>query len=160
MQRKRIGSMMIVLALAGFLAGILPAQNPQPGALPAGAIQVPVEKLAWGEAPPSLPAGTQMMLLEGDPRKEGLFTLRLKIPAGTRLQPHWHPRDERVTVLSGLVKVGFGDEFEEANMVSFGPGSFYLNPAQSRHYVWFVEETVMQLTNVGPWEVLYPGQPE
>lgn len=100
------------------------------------------------------------MLLEGDPRKEGLFTLRLKIPAGTRLQPHWHPRDERVTVLSGLVKVGFGDEFEEANMVSFGPGSFYLNPAQSRHYVWFVEETVMQLTNVGPWEVLYPGQPE
>lgn len=152
--------MMIVLALAGFLAGLLSAQDPQPGPLPVGTIQLPAEKLAWVEAPPSLPAGTQMILLEGDPRKEGLFTLRLKIPPGTRLQPHWHPRDERVTVLSGLVKVGFGDQFEEAKMVSFGPGSFYLNPALSRHYVWFVEESVVQLTNVGPWEVLYPGQPE
>lgn len=114
MQRERSALMIMILAVAGLLTGILTGQNPQPGQLPAGAIQAPAEKLTWAEAPPSLPAGTRIMLLEGNPQKEGLFTMRLKVPAGTRLQPHWHPRAERVTVLSGLVKVGFGDEFEEA----------------------------------------------
>jgi hypothetical protein len=38
-------------------------------------------------------------------------------------------------------------------MASFGPGSFYLNPAKSHHYVWIVEDTEMQLTGMGPWEL-------
>jgi hypothetical protein len=38
-------------------------------------------------------------------------------------------------------------------MATFGPGSFYVNPARSRHYVWVVEDTEMQLTGMGPWEL-------
>jgi len=37
--------------------------------------------LSWGAAPPSLPAGAQAALLEGDPAKEGPLTLRLRLTA-------------------------------------------------------------------------------
>ncbi|MCW5898821.1 MAG: cupin domain-containing protein [Flavobacteriales bacterium] len=121
--------------------------------LPPGAIQVPAEDGVWQDAPATLPPGTRMLLLEGHPAREGFFTMRLRIPAGTRLAPHWHPRDERVTVLSGLVRVGFGDHVNEAEMATFGPGSFYLNPLHSHHYVWFMEDSELQLTGIGPWEL-------
>ncbi len=119
-------------------ASLLDAQS-APRALPPGAIQIQGDSAAWVDAPPTLPAGTKMMLLEGDPRSEGLFTMRLRVPAGARLQPHSHPQDERVTIFSGLVRVGFGETFDGSRMTSFGPGSFYVNPAGSQHYVWIVE---------------------
>jgi hypothetical protein len=122
----------------------LPAQTIT---LPEGAIQVPGGTGTWYDAPPSLPPGTRM-LLEGSPASRGFFTMRVRVPAGARLQPHWHPGDERVTILSGLVRVGFGDRFDESTMTTFGPGSLYLNPARSHHYVWIVEETEMQLTGI------------
>ena len=42
-------------------------------------------------------------------------------------------------------------------MASFGPGSFYLNPPESLHYVWCVEDSELQLTGMGPWEVHFQG---
>jgi quercetin dioxygenase-like cupin family protein len=125
----------------------------QSQALPEGTIQVPGGTGTWVDARPPLPAGTKMLLLEGHPAKEGFFTMRLKLQAGGRLQPHWHPREERVTILSGLARVGFGDSFVEKEMTTFGPGSFYVNPPKSHHYVWIVEDTEMQLTGIGPWEL-------
>lgn len=120
---------------------------------PEGTIQVPAGAGTWMDGPPTLPAGTKIMILEGHPAKEGMFTIRLRVPAGTRLAPHWHPRDERVTILSGMAKVGFGDVFDEATMASFPAGSFYLNPPKSHHYVSVPEDTEMQLTGMGPWEL-------
>lgn len=94
-----------------------------------------------------------MMLLEGHPGQKGMFTMRLKLAGGGRIQPHWHPADERVTILSGEARVGFGETFDESKMAVFKTGSFYLNPAKSNHYVWVVEDTEMQLTGMGPWEL-------
>lgn len=93
------------------------------------------------------------MRLEGDSAKAEMFTLRLEVPAGTKIQPHWHPRDERVTVLSGEVLVGFGDVFDETAMNRLGAGSFYINPARSHHYLMFPVESVVQITGMGPWEL-------
>ena len=137
----------------GVLLTASPPETPQSAGLPPGTIQVPGGTGLWGPAPPSVPADSQMMLLEGNPAEKGFFTMRVRLSAGTRLQPHWHPREERVTILSGLARVGFGDTFDEARMASFGPGSFYLNPPKSHHYVWIVEDTEMQLTGMGPWEL-------
>ena len=64
--------------------------------------------LKWGPAPPGLPAAVQATVLDGDPTKPGLFTVRLKAPDGTQIMPHWHPADEHVTVLSGALMVGMG----------------------------------------------------
>ena len=120
--------------------------------LPEGTIQKPVDAHQWADAP-HLSPGVQMLVLEGSPKAEGMFTIRLRIPADTRLKPHWHTRDERVTILSGLAKVGFGEAWNEETMTSFPAGSFYLNPPMSHHYVWIVEETEMQLTGMKPWEL-------
>jgi quercetin dioxygenase-like cupin family protein len=148
----------VLALLAGLLSlpSWLDAQSPAPPVLPPGTVQVQGDSAAWTAGPPTLPAGTQIMVLEGNPAQQGFFTMRVWIPAGARLQPHSHPQDERVTIFSGLVRVGFGETFDEARMASFGPGSFYINPAGSRHYVWVVEETVMQITGMGPWEIHYP----
>ncbi|HEV7919527.1 MAG TPA: cupin domain-containing protein [Thermoanaerobaculia bacterium] len=119
-------------------------------AVPPGTIQV--TKVTWSPGPPALPKGTQIAVLEGDQTKAGMFTLRLKLPRGAQLPPHWHPRPERVTVLSGEVRVGFGDKVSK-DVTTFRAGSFYVNPALAHHFVSFPQETVIQITGEGPWEV-------
>lgn len=119
----------------------------------AASIQVPSDSIVWNAAPPSMPAGTNIAILEGDPKKAGLFTIRLRVPAGAAIAPHWHPRPERVTVLSGRVSVGFGETADRTSTTAFDAGSFYVNAPGSRHYLFFDEESVLQLTCEGPWEL-------
>jgi len=147
-----LGTLVVATTLA---TASLSAEPPPAPALPAGAIQVPTGAGTWVTGPPGLPAGTRVMRLEGDPAQDGMFTIRLRVPAGTRLQPHSHPRDERVTVLAGEVLVGFGDAFDESVMTGFTAGGFYVNPANSHHFIWFKSESVVQITGTGPWELHY-----
>src|SRR4029453_19186151 len=56
------------------------------------------EQIEWRDGPPSMPHGARMALLEGDPTKEGFFTMRLRLPDGYRVAPHWHPNTERLTI--------------------------------------------------------------
>lgn len=144
-------------ALLAVLLLVFPggASSPEKGAapLPAGTIQMTPDSIPWTAGSASLPPNTQVAVIEGDPKKEGIFTMRLKLRAGVRILPHWHPRDERVTVISGAVSVGFGDSFDSARLKRFPAGSFYVTPAMSRHFLSIDEETVLQLTGMGPWEL-------
>ena len=128
-------------------------------AAPPGALQLQPEAMPWAAGSPAMPSGTRIAVLEGDPKAQRFFTIRLKVPAGSQIAPHFHPRDERVTVLSGTVAVGFGDAVDETAVTRFGAGSFYVNPANSHHYVLFPEESVVQVTGVGPWEVRFLEPP-
>ena len=85
-------------------------------------------------APASLPPGAQAAALEGNPSKPGPFTLRIKIPDGYRLPPHWHPADEHVTVVQGAFVMGIGDKFEQTGGHELRAGAFALMPAGTRHY--------------------------
>src|SRR5213592_4253503 len=38
--------------------------------------------IQWGDAPPSLPKGAKLAVLEGDPSKKGFFVIRIKAPDG------------------------------------------------------------------------------
>jgi quercetin dioxygenase-like cupin family protein len=151
---KLYPAIVVAFSLSAITASAQTMSSDQP---PPGTIQHRAETMQWRDAPPSMPAGTKIMVLEGNPAAEGLFTMRLKIPAGTVLPPHWHPRHERVTVLSGSIRVGFGDVVDESATTTFNAGSFYVNPPDSHHYVIFPEETVMQMTGVGPWELHLVG---
>ena len=122
---------------------------------PPETIQVDAAKIVWKDGPPTMPKGTKAAVLEGDPKSPGIFTMRLRVPAGAKEMPHWHPRPERVTVLSGEVKVGFGDTWDAASMRAFHTGDFYVNPPESHHYVAFPRTSVIQITGEGPW-VLNP----
>lgn len=121
--------------------------------LPPGSVQLHADALSWAPGSAAMPAGTQIAVLEGDPKLNRYFTIRLKVPAGSKIGPHWHPRDERVTVISGSVQVGFGDAIDEAATAKFAAGGFYVNPANSHHFVLFPEDSVVQVTGIGPWEI-------
>jgi quercetin dioxygenase-like cupin family protein len=111
--------------------------------------------LKWGEPPPGLPAGAQSTLLSGDPGKKGLYTVRMRAPAGYRIMPHTHPTAEHITVLSGTFHMGTGDKFDESAGHSMGPGSFMVMPPGTKHFAWASEETVIQVHAEGPFVITY-----
>jgi len=113
------------------------------------------EDITYQAGPESLPQGAEYAILEGNPAEEGAFTMRLKFPNDYRIPPHTHPRTERVTVLSGTFNLGMGREFNQENMESLSEGAFFSFPPGMEHYAMTTEETVVQLTSNGPWEVNY-----
>src|SRR5882757_6438028 len=70
-------------------------------ASPSFADNMPVnaDGLTWGAAPPVLPKGAQIAVLSGDPSKDGLYVLRLKMPANYKIPAHNHPTAEYVTII-------------------------------------------------------------
>jgi quercetin dioxygenase-like cupin family protein len=113
-------------------------------------------QIKYGPAPPLVPAGAQFVVLEGNPMAAtGEFTVRLKMPAGYKLPPHWHPNRENVTVISGVLKVGMGDTFEEGKMKTYPQGGFvYLDP-DMHHYAMASGATVVQVHGLSPFEFHY-----
>ena len=80
--------------------------------------------MKWGSSLPGLPAGAQTAVLSGDPNKAGeAFTISVKMPDGYVVRPHWHPTAENMVVISGNMKVGTGDSFNEASMTELGPAA-------------------------------------
>jgi quercetin dioxygenase-like cupin family protein len=111
--------------------------------------------IKWGPAPASLPAGAEAALLYGDPTKEGVFALRIRIPKDYQIPPHTHPKAEVVTILSGKFNVGMGPKADRTSTQSLGAGAFMAMPPQVAHYVFSDEETVLQITSDGPWAIDY-----
>jgi len=109
----------------------------------------------WGPAPASVPKGAQAAAIYGDPSKEGLFALRLKLPKGYHIPPHTHPRPELVTVLSGTLRLGEGATADQAKAKPLPAGSFFAMSPGMQHYVYADEETVLQLNTTGPWGLTY-----
>ena len=143
----------VCLALLGGGSTAL-AQQPS---TPAGAHTVlSADTLKWGPAPPGLPAGAQVTVLNGDPAVAGeIFTLRIKMPAGYKVPPHWHPGAEHITLLSGQLMVGMGDTFDTAKMQAMSAGSFATMPKEMRHYVQAKGPVILQLHAVGPFAITY-----
>lgn len=114
------------------------------------------DQVKWGPVPAFVAPGAQLAVLEGDPTaSSGDFTVRLKMPSGYKIAPHWHPKRENVTVISGSFKVGMGDKFDQNKMTAFGPGSFaYLDP-DMHHYAMSSGETVVQVHGMSPLQFNY-----
>ena len=122
-------------------------------------VLVPADKVKWGPAPPALPAGAQISVLEGDPGQKGAITLRLQFPANYTVPPHWHSMTERVAVLSGTLQVGMGDTLDRQASKALRPGGFVSLPAKMHHYAWTATPTVVQINLEGPFDIYYvnPG---
>jgi quercetin dioxygenase-like cupin family protein len=142
--------MRIAILTALLAAAVLNAQTPPK---PDPPIALAPEAMVWTDGPSTLPPGSKVAVIEGSPKTDGMFTMRLRIPAGSAIPPHWHPRQERVTILSGAVDLGFGSVANAGNTKRYRAGSFYVNPPRVMHFLFFPEATEMQLTGVGPWEL-------
>jgi quercetin dioxygenase-like cupin family protein len=137
-----------ILALAEF------ASTAPSAAMDEHTIVAPQE-IKWGPAPAVLPAGAEAAVLFGDPSKEGLFALRLKLPEGYSVPPHMHPVDEVVTVISGKFSLGMGETADQGVTQTLPAGSFIALPPNAPHYVFVDEETIVQISTIGPWGLTY-----
>jgi len=118
-------------------------------------VLVPADRVQWGPAPPALPAGAQIAVLEGNPAEKGPVTLRLRFPANYNIPAHWHSMSERVTVLSGAFHVGMGDKLDRHDSQTLEPGGFVSLPATMRHFAWTATPTVVQISLEGPFDIFY-----
>lgn len=113
------------------------------------------DKIQWMQAPNALPAGAKLAVLEGDPFKHELYTMRLSMPDGYRIPPHTHTAAEHVTVISGMFNLGMGGKFDAAAGTAMPPGTFGFLAPGMKHYAWATGETVIQLSGMGPWTITY-----
>lgn len=113
------------------------------------------DSIKWGDPPPVFAAGAQFALLSGNPMAAGPYVVRLKLPDGYKIMPHWHPAQENVTVISGELHVAMGDKFAEAGMHALPPGGFAPIPAHAHHYAMAKGETVVQVHGMGPFKLTY-----
>src|SRR5688572_28814180 len=101
-------------------------------------------ELKWEPGPPSLPPGAQVAKLEGDPAKAEFFAMRLRLPDGYRIAPHWHPKHERVTVISGTLHLGQGESFDRAAAHALPVGSYATMSPGMRHFAFAKGVTEIQ----------------
>jgi hypothetical protein len=118
-------------------------------------VVVTPDKIKWGPAPPALPSGAQVAVLAGDPTKSGMYTMRVKLPDGFKVPPHWHPTDENVTVIQGTFNIGRGEKFDRAATQEMPAGSYMRMPKTMQHFAWTKGETIVQVHGMGPFEINY-----
>jgi hypothetical protein len=152
MRRFAFGMAIIVLAVTAAFA-----QQPigTRGSMAGGAVIFTPGEATWMPAPDALPAGAQLAVLDGDPMGTGPFTVRLKLPDGYTVAPHWHPTDEKVTVIEGTFLVGMGDQFSESSLKTLGAGSFAKMPQHMNHYASAKGATTIQIEGMGPFAMTY-----
>ncbi len=160
---KKILALTTAIALTGASAGLASADQKKAAAAGRKAEKAAAAhhavftpgNIQWGNAPPVLPAGAKIAILEGDPAKPGPFTMRLKFPDGYKIQPHWHPGVEHITVISGTFHVGLGDKFDNGKGDTMPAGSFGYVAPKMHHFAWTNGETEIQIHTVAPWKLVY-----
>jgi quercetin dioxygenase-like cupin family protein len=118
-------------------------------------VMVRPDDVKWGPAPPGLPAGAKVAVLSGDPGKAVPYVLRVKLPEGYKVPPHWHPTTENVTVIKGTLMVGKGEKFDADASEALTAGGFMSMPKEMRHFAWAKGETIIQVHGIGPFDITY-----
>lgn len=116
--------------------------------------------IAWQSAgqwadfnPPGFPPGARISILSGDPTQAGPFVVRIALPDGYAIPPHWHPTIENVTVLQGTVLFAMGERADRSQTRPFRTGAFAAIPARQPHYAWMEGATILQVHGEGPFQL-------
>ncbi len=130
---------------------------PMPAAWPAETSQMVSrsnDQLSWSDfSPAGFPAGGKITVLQGDPFSPGQFVLRLQLPDGYQIPPHWHPTGEYLTVISGEAQLGMGNRVDMNSTQRFRAGDFAFIPARQPHYGRTTGTTVLQISGQGPFQL-------
>jgi ketosteroid isomerase-like protein len=122
---------------------------------PAQHVMVPPSAIKFMDGPPGLPPGAQFAVVSGDPSQAQPFVIRARVPAGYRIAPHWHPTAENLTILSGTVALGMGEQFDQAAMTDLAAGGYATMPAEMRHYFLAKSAATFQVHGMGPFAITY-----
>ncbi len=60
-----------------------------------------------------------------------------------------------MTILTGAVRYGQGNLPDTNAEKTLSAGGFAATPAETGHWVSFEDDTVIQVTGVGPWNITY-----
>ena len=113
-------------------------------------------ELSWKSAPTSLPAGAEIVVIEGNLSNAEPFIFRLKLPKNYKLAPHTHPAIEHVTVISGTLYFGTGSEFVPEKAKAYPAGSVIIMPIGHAMFGFTKDqETIIQVHGIGPWGLTY-----
>ena len=150
--RKIFSLLILVLVMPGAHAQTDAITAPESKTTVHLPLQRCASELQWIDAKPPMPTGAKVAVIEGNPKTEGHFTIRLKFPPYYKIPAHLHPVDERTTVLSGAINVGFGEILDTTSATRLEAGCFYVNPAGVHHFAFTSEqETEVQVSTNGPW---------
>lgn len=146
----------VVLASLVVLVGIAGATDSAPREIRLTPEEIATKVAGSGGAGTSGVAGIRTTVLLGDPTAAGLYTIRLSVPANTKIEAHTH-RDERsAVVISGTWYFGYGDKASEAATKALKSGSFYTEPAGVAHFALTkAEPVVVYITGQGPTDTKY-----
>jgi quercetin dioxygenase-like cupin family protein len=146
-----------MLAMLFFASSGIFAQGHSDSAMQhhSGHIMVNGAGIKWMDGPPFLPAGVKLAVLEGDPSKEGPYTVRLLMPANYSIPPHTHPTIEHVTVIEGSLFMGAGNTLNRTTATQLKSGGYAVMPAGFAHYVFSKGRTIVQVHGTGPFAINY-----
>ena len=118
-------------------------------------VMVEEAQVKWKPASGALNKGAETAVLSGNPGMPGPFVMRIKMPAGYKIAPHWHPRNENVTVISGTLSLGMGVTFDVNAAKPLAAGGFALLPAKMCHFAWTRDGATIQIHGMGPFRIIY-----
>jgi quercetin dioxygenase-like cupin family protein len=120
-----------------------------------GFVRIKPEEIVWDERA----TGPDFAILAGDPQKPGFYVVRARFAPGVMSQPHSHPSDRHVTVISGTWYTGTGAKFDPNATVGLPPGSYMLHPANAVHFDGAKgEEVIVEIKGIGPAPTVPVGQ--
>jgi quercetin dioxygenase-like cupin family protein len=155
-RRSNVKKSFAILGLLSLLAASAAGDDKPGHAGDKEHVVVRPDAVKWARGPASLPPGSEIGVVVGDPSKAGVpYVIRVKLPDGYKVPPHWHPSDENVTVLKGVLLIGTGEKLDAAKTEEVPTGSFMRMPRTMRHFAVAKGETILQLHGVGPFEITY-----
>lgn len=163
------GLLLVLSQLMMGCGGSAPEPEPQPAPESPAAAFDPASEVPEGERFPSasqvrwlvapqvagLPEDVMIAFIDGNPLLKDPFTFQLRFPPDSGLMPHTHPATTRMSVISGVMLMGMGTEFDRSALTAIPAGEFIYDVKNTPHYVWFEEETIIQFRGMGPFGIDY-----
>jgi quercetin dioxygenase-like cupin family protein len=105
---------------------------------------------------PSFPPQARLAIVVGRITEPAPYVVRVKLPGGVKLMPHRHHEDRVYTVISGVFYIGLGEEFDEAKLQAYPPGSVVVLPSGTAHFHWAKSgDYITQVQAIGPISLDY-----
>ena len=117
-------------------------------------IRATPDELRWTAS-----SGGSVAYIVGSSQESGIYAFQFRAPHGLRLQPHYHPDNRVVVVMSGTFYFGFGDRFDETALKAMPPGSSWTEPGGAPHFAWAKDgDVVLHTVGFGPSGTTQIGQ--
>jgi hypothetical protein len=160
-----VNRLFLTLALVALAVGTVSAADEKPAAkmpthsasaamMPDHGMSTP-DAIKWGPPPAVFTQTAQFAVLAGNPMAAGQYVVRLKMPDGYKIMPHWHPTTENITVISGTLHFATGDKFDDTKGAVMPAGTFGFVGPHMNHYAWAEGETIVQVHGTGPFKLTY-----